>query len=198
MKNNFYLILIILFAISCTQSKTVNLYDESKTNKIDTVLVSMSNDIEIMKLDDKPVSTPMTNNNLDLYIAKGEHSFTLRYYCLWKSNNGDNNLIKSKKVTISGTLEKNKTYQISHKKIVSYDDALAMEKEPIFTLKESSVTAITKPAPNNSEPAKTTKTENSQTPATDKKSLDVLKLIWENSSDEDKRKFLEWVETSKK
>ena len=34
--------------------------------------------------------------------------------------------------------------------------------------------------------------------SSDKKSLDVLKLIWENSSEEDKKEFLKWLEKEKK
>ena len=203
MRNIITFLLMTFFFTACEQAKPVLLFDESKVSKNDIVLLVVPNDMEIFKMDDQSVSTPMTSEGVNLYIPSGEHSFTVRYYCMWKSPSGDNNLLKSNKTTFKATVEPNKSYKISHKAIHNYDGALAMEKNPQFFLTElsgqSNNTANIK-APKEKEPVqKTTIPAKVVTnPNAEKKSLEVLKYIWESSSDEDKKRFLEWIEKEKK
>lgn len=214
-KSRLKFLLIALCLIACTKPKPVLLYDETKVSKSDIVTVTIPNDIEIFKVDDKYVDTPMTTGDIELKIPKGAHSFTVRYYCMWQSPSGENTLLKSKKVTFSRTLESNKSYCIIHwpHQIKNYTEALALEKSPKFELAEVTPGEMKKdeiiPTQLIEEIPEEVATEKSVAPEknkdstskqtnSDKKSLDVLKLIWENSSDEDKKEFLKWLEKEKK
>ena len=86
----YILIIFLCFCfIACGKSKPVLLYDETKTLKKDIVMVNVPNDIEVVKVNDKFVDTPMSNSGIDLFLANGHHNFTLKYYCMWKAPSGD-------------------------------------------------------------------------------------------------------------
>ncbi len=187
MKLTCVCLLLILCSFACNKTKTVNLYDENKVAKSDLAVVIIPNDIDISKFNDNNIDTPISSKEYELRIPKGQHTLTARYYCLWNSNSGENTLLKSAKVKINLTLEPGKTYRLTHKPLHNFAQAQEFEKSPMFN-----VAAL-----NETNPNPITETTAPETPApppnTDKKSLDVLKFIWENSSEEDKRKFLEWV-----
>lgn len=213
MKTFKSLILLILL-VACTKPKPIILYDEAKTSKEDIVSITVPNDIELFKIDDQIVNTPISTSDWIIKIPKGKHSFTVRYYSLWKAPNGENELLKSKKVTFTRILEANKSYMIIHLpyQIKNYDEALEVEKNPKFEIGHLTETEkiqdiIMLPQVKEEQPEKTTpanlaveqnKESNPKIGNSEKKSLDVLKLIWENSSAEDKKEFLEWVEQEKK
>lgn len=172
-------IFVIFSFFACAKTKTVKFYDEAKVEKNEIATIIIPNDIDLSKVNTEFVNTPITNKEYELQLSKGHHTLTARYYCLWSSNSGENILLKSAKVKINIELEAGKTYRIGHKALSNFTEASAFENSPQFNINEmkSLNASETNSPPNNN----------------DKKSLDVLKLIWENTSDEERRKFLEWL-----
>lgn len=188
------LLLLNLFAIfcllACSKTKTVKLYDEAKVAKSEIAVLIIPNDIDLTKFNDENIDTPFTSKEYELQIPKGKHTLTAKYYCLWNSNSGENILLKSSKIKISFELEAGKTYRLQHKPLNNFAEALEFEKSPQFFIKEAN-------EPNALIVSEKTSDVTPATTSTDKKSLDVLKLIWENSSEEDRREFLEWLKEKK-
>lgn len=190
MKLRFFCLFIIFCFLACSQKKSVKFYDETKVSKNEIAFLLIPNDIDLSKINEEFINAPITNKEYELQIPKGHHTLTARYYCLWNTNSGENTLVKSSKVKINIDLEAGKSYQLLHKPLKNYTEALAFETSPIFYVKELKEAAnIIAPEKNLESPTTSI--------TTDKKSLDVLKLIWENSSEDDKRKFLDWLKEKK-
>lgn len=202
---NILLLLILACFVSCGKSKDVLMYDESKGSQNSISYVQIPNDIELLKIDGKTFDKPFSNNILNLHLTAGNHIFLVRYYCMWKTPSGDYYLIKSPKIEISLDMEKDKSYQLMHRKINDYETALACEKEPglhfIVTAKDSKITDIATPAnskPDDSKLVKQKKKEENDHTNSKTNYLDALKYMYENSSEEDKKEFLKWIEKEKK
>lgn len=202
---NIFLILVFFNLISCGKSKEVLMYDEKKVPKENISLVQIPNDVEILKVDNKTFDTPFSNNSLSLHLETGNHIFLVRYYCLWKTTNGDYHLLKSAKIELSLNIEKDKSYQLMHRKLNDYESALAFEKNPEFHFKalakDSKIVAINSPTiqnPEKSEPVKENIKEESNRTNSKTNYLDALKFMYQNSSEEDQKEFLKWIEKEKK
>lgn len=168
----------IFVLFSCTAQKPLQLnLSTNKTEKTANLLVP--NDIVLCELNGKNIDNPYTNKPMVYRIDTGNQELSLKFYCLWRNNNGENILLKSKKVKISYNFEENKSYRVAHDPMNDFDQALKLEKDPVFY--------INLVVPDNSYAKENTTNQNVR-------SLESLKIIWNKASDQEKKEFLEWAQ----
>lgn len=141
MKKKFSVLILIfsfsLFITACKSNKLVevNLVNQKEKGGEVAFLITHT-DTVLMNLDHKTVNRPFTNKPIRYQLNAGEHELKLKFYTLWKSDTGENVLLKSQKVSLEINLSPNNTYEIKHKPLNNYDEAQAFEQKPEFFIKK--------------------------------------------------------------
>jgi uncharacterized protein YccT (UPF0319 family) len=198
-------LIVLLFPFSgFITAKTIRLYDESKIPANQTASLFVPSDIEILRIDDRKLDSSFSviRKKYEIQLAAGDHKLIIRYNDIWEYDTSHNfEKVRSNEIVIAFKADASRHYDIVHPSLRDIKEAQKFAENPEIQIEEIKTKtrvsssgqdkkdAMPKPA-EAIEPAPKNKSKAASTKSSDQ----LLKKDWESMSEEEKKKFKEWME----
>ncbi len=193
-----FLALQLLFLSACQGTKTIRLHDANEVREDEVVRVRVPIDILVLDVDGREVGdffSYLSSYEKEIQIAPGEHEMTVRYSDFWDYDDNHFEKFRSGKIVLNFRVEAGRTYRVMHPKLKNIGEAAKFEKNPEFWIEEAADrNRVSTSRPDVSEKVDEDAMATDAKEASIKENDETLEKDWNSLSEEEKKKFRDWME----
>ena len=196
-----FLAVQLFFLSGCRGTKTVQLHNPDEVREDEVVRVRVPIDILVLDVDGRDVGdffSYLSSYEKEIQIVPGEHEMTVRYSDFWDYDDSHFEKFRSAKVVLAFEAEAGRTYRVVHPRLKNIREAAEFEKNPEFWIEEE--IGQTRVSTSRSEEGDKADPDilkaEAETSAVNSDDADdaPLEEDWDSLSEEEKKKFREWME----
>ncbi|MEJ2110290.1 MAG: DUF2057 family protein [Acidobacteriota bacterium] len=194
-----FTVALLLGLTCCVSTKKVSLYDSSKVRPMDVAHLVTPIDIEILDVDGTEIDSLadiLIGTENDIEIAPGDHEITVRYSDFWEYDRDNFEKFRSRKITLKFQADAGRYYQLVHPNLRNIREAERFTENPEIWIQEIEKGSELPASETDSGKASSSVAEKGS--ATEAVSADQedkeLQSDWDSMSDEEKRRFREWMD----
>ncbi len=199
-----YLVLIsgLLTLSSCSEVKTVSLYDESAIEPNAVAQLNIPTSIEVEDIDGQNVigifGYLYTPERRELLLAPGEHELTVHYDDIWEYTNSEFDSFKSGSLTLMFEAETGSVYRLTHPELENPKAMKEFSRKPDIWIEELPANDGMSSG-ENSEGLKVSRLvkKKPKPKVLTEKEESSLKNEWDHLSPEDRALFQQWLKERK-
>ena len=190
--------LLVGIALTACSSVEMNFADSSQPLGSGPILVTVPASLKVLSVDGEQVSAPDLHRGFyELRLKPGQHRVLTQYFENWNEPDEAGYLIKWSPVELSYDFQRDATYQLQYEQPASREHAQRMAAKPSVWISRAGNEKVVEGTVVAVEPKPSVLTQVLNPPpsvvATTSPTLEQLKELWQQASDEDRKSFWQWI-----